>query len=123
MEKNTKKILIIENEKMVAHALEIELIHAGFKTHTVFSGEDGIELLKKESFSLILLDLIMPKMDGFMVLAILKVKKIKTPVIVLTNINQESDMEHAKEFGAKDFFIKSDTSIEKIVLRAKKLLK
>ena len=122
MKENTKKILIIEDEKSLAHALEIKLTHAGFKTQTVFTGEDGIELLKKESFSLILLDLIMPKMDGFMVLAILKVKKIKTPVIVLTNLSQESDVKHAREFGAKDFFIKSNTPLETIIFRVKELL-
>ena len=89
----------------------------------VYNGEDGIELLQKESFSLILLDLIMPKMDGFMVLAILKAKKNKTPVIVLTNLSQMNDIKRTKEFGAKDFFIKSNTPISTIVQRATALLK
>jgi DNA-binding response OmpR family regulator len=118
-----QKILIIEDERSLARALEIKLTHAGFKTHTVFNGEDAIELIKSESYSLILLDLIMPKMDGFMVLAILKVKKIKAPVIVLTNLSQDNDMKRAKDFGAKDFFIKSNTPISTIVLRATELLK
>lgn len=118
-----KKILIIEDEKSLARALELKLTFAGFKTKVVFNGEDGIEILNKESFDLILLDLIMPKMDGFMVLAILKAKKIKIPVLVLSNLSQDEDEKRAKEFGAKEFFIKSNTPIETIVLRIIELLK
>lgn len=121
--KISKKILIIEDEKPLARALELKLTHAGFQTKVVFNGEDGIEIINKESFSLILLDLVMPKMDGFTVLAILKVKKIKTPVIVLSNLSQEEDEKRAKEFGAKEFFIKSNTPIATVVLRIVELLK
>ncbi|MDO8482640.1 MAG: response regulator [bacterium] len=118
-----KKILIIEDEKSLARALELKLTHAGFETMVVFNGEDAVELLEKETFALILLDLIMPKMDGFTLLAILKVKKIKTPVMVLTNLSQQSDMRRTKEFGAKEFFIKSNTPIATIVERVVELLK
>ena len=121
--KISKKILIIEDEKSLARALELKLTFAGFKTKVVFNGEDGIELLRKESFALILLDLIMPKMDGFMVLAILKAKKNKIPVLVLSNLSQDEDEKRAKEFGAKEFFIKSNTPIATIVLRVTELLK
>jgi DNA-binding response OmpR family regulator len=121
--KKTKKILIIEDEKTLARALELKLTHSGFEVKTVFNGEDGIALLQDESFSLILLDLIMPKMDGFAVLEDLKAKKIKTPVMVLTNLSQENDVKRTKEFGAKEFFIKSNTPIVTIVERVIKLLK
>lgn len=119
----TKKILIIEDEKSLARALELKLTHEGFEATVIFNGEDAVELLKKESYDLILLDLIMPKMDGFTVLAILKVKKIKTPVIVLTNLSQQNDMRRTKEFGAKEFFIKSNTPIAAIAERVIELLK
>ena len=121
--KTSKKILIIEDEKPLARALELKLSHAGFESEVVFNGEDGIKLLNKKSFALILLDLIMPKMDGFTLLAMLKVKKIKTPVLVLSNLSQREDEKRAKEFGAKEFFIKSNTPIATIVLRATELLK
>ena len=119
----SKKILIIEDEKPLARALELKLTHAGFEAKVVFNGEDAIELLQKESYALILLDLIMPKMDGFTVLAILKVKKIETPVMILSNLSQEQDEKRAKEFGAKEFFIKSNTPIATIVERIIELLK
>ncbi|OHA61617.1 MAG: hypothetical protein A2556_00780 [Candidatus Vogelbacteria bacterium RIFOXYD2_FULL_44_9] len=118
-----KKILIIEDEKTLALALEMKLTRAGFEVKTVFDGEEGIALLQEEIFALILLDLIMPKMGGFMVLENLKIKKIKTPVMILTNLSQENDIKHTKEFGVKEFFIKSNTPIGTIVERVMKLLK
>ncbi len=100
-----KKILIIEDERPMARALELKLTHAGFETTSAPNGEKGIELIGEQTFSLILLDLIMPKMDGFKVLETLKEKKIKTPVMVLTNLSQEDDEKRAKALGAKEFFI------------------
>jgi DNA-binding response OmpR family regulator len=117
-----RKILIIEDEKTLARALELKLSHAGFAVTTVFNGEDAVALLLKESFSIILLDLIMPKMDGFAVLTILKENNIQTPVMVLSNLSQESDMKRTQELGAKDFFIKSNTPIATIVERVMRLL-
>ncbi|MEK7462118.1 MAG: response regulator [Patescibacteria group bacterium] len=121
--KIAQKILIIEDEKTLARALELKLSLSGFVVKTVFNGEAGIALLMKESFSLILLDLIMPKMDGFAVLTILKEKNIQTPVMVLSNLSQESDLRRTEEFGAKEFFIKSNTPIVTIVERVIELLK
>ena len=118
-----KKILIFEDEKPMAHALELKLKHAGFDAKAVFNGEDGIKLLQKEKFSLILLDLIMPKMNGFAVLEALKAQKIETPVIVLSNLSQEEDEKRAKALGVKEFFIKSNTPIVKIVERVAQFLK
>ena len=120
--KTPKKILIIEDEKSLARALELKLSHAGFAVTAVFNGEDGVALLLKESFSLILLDLLMPKMDGFGVLTILKEKNIRTPVMVLSNLSQEDDLKRTQELGAKDFFIKSNTPISTILERVNKLL-
>ena len=117
-----KKILIIEDEKTLARALELKLSLAGFAVTTVFNGEDGVALILNESFEAILLDLIMPKMDGFDVLIILKKNNIQTPVMVLSNLSQESDIKRTKELGAKDFFIKSNTPIATIVERVMKLL-
>lgn len=120
--KTPKKILIIEDEKTLARALELKLSHAGFAVTAVFNGEDGVALLLKESFSLILLDLLMPKMDGFGVLTILKEKNIRTPVMVLSNLSQEDDLKRTQELGAKDFFIKSNTPISTILEHVNKLL-
>jgi DNA-binding response OmpR family regulator len=118
-----KQILIIEDEKTLSRALAFKLSSAGFKVKAVFNGEDGVSLLEKETFDLILLDLIMPKMDGFAVLALLEEKKLKTPVVVLSNLSQQDDVKRTEAFGAKEFFIKSNTSIAVIVEKVIKFLK
>jgi len=121
--KNSKKILIIEDEKTLAKALELKLTSADINVRVVFNGEDGLSLLSKEAFDLILLDLIMPKMDGFQVLSVLKEWGIKTPVMILSNLSQQNDFKRAKEFGAKEFFIKSNTSLSTIADKVNKLLR
>ncbi len=121
--KITKKILIIEDEKTLARALELKLTRSGFSVSAVFNGVDGIKLAEQEFFDLILLDLIMPKVDGFAVLEALKKKEIKIPVMILTNLGRENDVKRTKEFDVKEFFIKSNTPIATIVERVIKLLK
>lgn len=117
-----KKIIIIEDEKTLARALEFKLKRLGFEVKVAFNGADGMTLLEKESFDIILLDLIMPTMDGFTVLANLRGKRIKTPVVVLTNLSQENDIERTKKFGVREFFIKSNTPIATIAGRVAELL-
>ena len=118
-----KKILIIEDEKPVARALELKLAHAGFEAMSASNGEEGLVMIEKDTFVLILLDLVMPKMDGFSVLEALKQKGIKTPVMILSNLSQEDDEKRAKALGAKEFFIKSNTPIATIVEKVAQFLK
>ena len=115
-----KKILIVEDEQAMAKALELKLDHAGFETEVVQNGEEALDLLGAESFDAIILDLIMPKMDGFDFLQQIKEKGITTPVIVASNLGQEEDIERAKALGAKDYFIKSNVSINEIVVKVAK---
>lgn len=113
--KKPKKILIVEDERPIAQALELKLTRSGLETKTVYDGEEAVKILKEEKFDLILLDLILPKRDGFVVLNDMKELNISTPVIVLTNLSQEEDFKRAKNLGAKDYFVKSDISLSKIV--------
>ncbi|OHA67086.1 MAG: hypothetical protein A3C82_02420 [Candidatus Wildermuthbacteria bacterium RIFCSPHIGHO2_02_FULL_47_12] len=105
----------MEDEKPMARALELKLTHAGFDVKAVLNGEEGMECVRKDTFALILLDLVMPQMDGFKVLEAIRKKKIKTPVAVLTNLSQEDDEKRARTLGAKEFFVKSNTPIATIV--------
>jgi DNA-binding response OmpR family regulator len=114
-----KKILVIEDEKPLARALELKLTHEGFLVTSAANGEIALSLLKTEKFSLIISDLIMPKMDGFQVLAFINENGIKTPVIILTNLSQAEDEKRVRALGASEFFIKSNTSIAKIVEHVK----
>src|SRR3989344_6007517 len=122
MPPETKKILIVEDEKPVAKALRLKLNQAGFETQEAGNGEEALAAIAKEKFDLILLDLVMPKMDGFAVLSTLKERNNQTPVVVTSNLSQEEDTRRAKEAGAKEFFVKSDVPIIEIVEHVKKML-
>jgi DNA-binding response OmpR family regulator len=115
-----KKILILEDEKPLAHALELKLTHEGFEVITTDNGEIGVSILQKEKFDLILSDLIIPGIDGFGILEIIKTKKINIPVIIMTNLNQEDDKQRAYDLGAVDFFVKSNSTLSEIVEAVKK---
>lgn len=117
-----KKVLVIEDDRPISKALELKLKHSGFDVKTIFDGESAIEILKKEKFDIILMDLVMPKIDGFGVLKDMQEKGNKTPVFVLTNLSQENDIDKVKKLGALEYFIKSDAPISKIIERVKKFL-
>jgi DNA-binding response OmpR family regulator len=119
-EATKKKILILEDEKPLAHALELKLTHEGFDIVTTDNGEMGISILQKEKFDLVLSDLIIPGIDGFGVLETIKTKKMNVPVIVMTNLNQEEDRKRAYDLGAVDFFVKSNSTLSEIVEAVKK---
>lgn len=115
-----KKILILEDEKPLAHALELKLTHEGFEVTTSDSGEVGVSLLEKEKFDLVITDLILPGVDGFGVLETMQSKKLHVPVMVMTNLNQEEDKKRAHDLGALDFFVKSNSTLSEIVEEVKK---
>lgn len=117
-----KKILIIEDEKPMAHALELKLKNNGFNVTVAFNGEDGLNFLEKEPFDFILLDLIMPKIDGFKVLEKLQAKKNSIPVIVLSNLSQDEDKKRAETLGARGYFIKSNITLKSIIENIKQIL-
>lgn len=121
MPNKIKKILICEDEKPIAKALVLKLNHEGFEAEAANDGEEALQILQSKQFDLILLDLIMPRIDGFGVLEKIKELKITTPVIVTSNLGQEEDLKRAKELGAVNYFIKSNTSLQEIVDGIKKL--
>ncbi len=118
-----KKILILEDEKPLARALELKLNSNGFNAKSVSNGEEGLLFLEKEeSVDFIICDLVMPKMDGFTFLKEIREKGVITPVLVLTNLSQKEDQEKIEELQPLGFFIKSDIPINKIVEYIKKSL-
>lgn len=116
-----KNILIVDDEKPLAHALELKLKHEGHSTFIASNGQECIDMLKKNTVDLILLDLIMPNMDGFQVLQALKNLNSNIPVFVLSNLSQPEDKTKALGLGAKKYFIKSNTPLSVIVDEIKQL--
>ena len=119
--KKIRKILVAEDEKPMSKALVLKLNNAGFETGTAFNGVEVLEKLKKEKYDLLLLDIIMPRMDGFSVLEKLKEQGKKIKVIVTSNLGQTEDFEKVKSLGANGHFVKSDTSLSEIVEYIKNL--
>jgi DNA-binding response OmpR family regulator len=113
--KSGKKILIVEDEKPLAHALELKMTHEGYETTVASTGEEGLKEATTGKYDLILLDLILPGMDGFSILEQMKAKKAKTVVIVLSNLGQEEDRKRAQEFGVKNYLVKSNVPLADIV--------
>lgn len=119
-EEAIKKILIIEDEKPLAHALVLKLSHEGYEVTATESGEEGLRFLAENAYDLVLTDLIIPGVDGFKILETIQEKKIKVPVMVMTNLNQEEDKQKAFDLGASDFFVKSNSPLSEIVENIKK---
>ena len=120
MAAQAKKVLIVDDEKPIARTLSIKLNAGGIETAIAEDGETALDLISKEKYDLIVLDLLLPKIDGFTVLGEIRKKGIKTPVSIITNLSQPEDIQRAKDLGANDYFISSDISITEIVEYIKK---
>jgi len=112
-----KTIVIVEDESVLLKALNIEVLNAGFEVLVAMDGKSGLNLIKANKPDLVLLDLLLPKMDGYAVLAALK-KDSKTkdiPVVILSNFGESENIEKAMELGAVDYFVKSSTDLGEVV--------
>ncbi len=110
-----KRILIVEDEKPLAHALELKMTHEGYETTVASTGKQGLEEASTGKYDLILLDLILPEIDGFAILDALKAKKLKPVIVVLSNLGQDEDRKKAEEFGVKNYLVKSNVPLADIV--------
>lgn len=114
MENNEKnpsakeKILIVEDEKALLDLLIAKLSKEGYIVNSANNGEDGYKLIKEWQPDLILLDIVMPKMNGYEVLEKMNEENIKTPVIIISNSGQPVEIEKTKKLGAVDHLIKTE---------------
>lgn len=117
MAENKKKILLIEDDKYIFRAYKDGLEHAGFEVIGASDGAEGVTEAKDKKPDLILLDLILPIKNGFEVLEEIKMDDTtkNIPVIILSNLGQESDVEKGNALGAEDYLIKSNYSMKEVV--------
>lgn len=120
-----KKILIIEDEENFQKTLSETLRKDGFEVFSALDGEQGIKMVKKELPNLVLLDLILPKKDGFEVLREMKADAIlgKIPVIVLTNLEGGQDIERVLSLGARTYLVKANYSLQEVVGKIEEIFK
>lgn len=116
------RILIVEDEKTLAHALSLKVEQAGFTTHIAATGKEGLQEALTGAYDAILLDLMLPEIDGFAVLEALKKAKCTAPVIVLTNLGQDEHRQRAKALGAAEYLVKADTPIAVILRKIKEVM-
>ncbi|PIR73885.1 MAG: response regulator [Candidatus Moranbacteria bacterium CG10_big_fil_rev_8_21_14_0_10_35_21] len=121
----SKKILVIEDEIYLQNTLSEFLENEKFVVAKALDGEKGLEMAKSEKPDLILLDIVLPKKNGYEVLdEIKKDEKTKNiPVILLTNLESPEDIEKAFEKGASTYLVKSNYKLEDIVEKIKETLK
>lgn len=105
-----KKILIIEDEHSLVDLLVTKLSKEGYDVESAYDGEEGYKKVSKFQPDLILLDIVMPKMDGYEVLEKLNMEGIKIPVIIISNSGQPVEIEKTKKLGAVDHLIKTEFS-------------
>jgi DNA-binding response OmpR family regulator len=119
-----KKIMIIEDDRFLSSLMKARLEKEGLAVAQAFDGEEAMLALKQELPVLIILDLIMPKVTGFEVLQMISITPglDKVPVVILTNLAQDSDIQKARELGAKEYFVKVKVSIDDLVGRIKTLV-
>ncbi len=122
MDKTRKKtILIAEDDEHISKVYEIKLAKEGFVTSLARDGEEAIEKIIAEKPDLVLLDLMLPKKDGFGVLE--DIKKIPAlahiPIIVLSNLGQQVDQDRAMALGAREYIVKVNHPIQEVIDKVK----
>lgn len=124
MAEGERRILLAEDDRFLRKAAEARLRQGGFTVLAAVDGEEALRLARAETPDLVLLDLIMPKIQGFEVLKALKADPATAsiPVIVLSNLGQERDVQRAMELGAVAYFIKAHLSLHELVQRVSEVL-
>ena len=125
MSTKNASILLVEDDELLSQMYKTKLSHDGFKVKTALDGEVGYAEIEKGSFDVVLLDVIMPKLDGFGVLEKMKTndKTKEVPVIMLTNLGQDEDIEKGKSLGAFDYLIKANLTPQQVSDKIKDVLK
>ncbi|MEF8847430.1 MAG: response regulator [Candidatus Paceibacterota bacterium] len=118
-----QKILIIEDDKFLRQLVSRKLSKQDFEIAEAVDGESGLEKVKEVNPDLVLLDLILPGMDGFEVLSEIKddPETSSVPVVILSNLGQKDEIEKGLQMGAEDYLVKAHFTLGEIVEKIKKV--
>ena len=125
MPETKKHILIVEDERALSHALDITLKKEGYDITIANDGEEGLRRIQEYPFDLVLLDLIMPRMDGLTLLKIAKEQgksSASIPIMVLSNLGQTEDQKTAMALGAVQYLVKANSPFPKVLSTIKAVL-
>jgi DNA-binding response OmpR family regulator len=120
-----KTILIVEDDKFLRELIVKKLKDEGYQTAEAVDGEEALEVVKKAFPDLILLDLILPGIDGFEVLKQIKAESSLSsiPVIILSNLGQQEEVDRGMKLGAADYLVKAHFTPGEIIEKIKNILK
>lgn len=121
---NTIKVAIVEDDTFLAGMYEQKFRMEQMNPLMAYDGEAGLELVRKEKPDMVLLDIMMPKMDGWEVLQALRADPStkSIPVIMLTNLGQKEDVDLALKYGANDYLIKAHFNPQEVIDRVRQLV-
>lgn len=119
-----KTILLVEDDEFLAELYGTKLSLEGYEVLLANDGEKGLKMIKEKKPNLILLDIILPKMDGFEILKAMKLEKTvkDIPVILLTNLSQKDEVKKGLDLGAKDYLIKAHFMPSEVVKKIKETI-
>jgi DNA-binding response OmpR family regulator len=119
-----RRVLLAEDDRFLRRAAEARLRRHGLEVLTAVDGEEALRIARAERLDLVLLDVVMPKLEGFEVLKLLKEDEATAsiPVIILSNLGQERDVAQAKALGAVAFLVKAHLSLQDLVDRVDAVL-
>lgn len=119
-----KKLLIVEDDTFLAQAYAMAFDGTGIDVSIAKDGQDALDQLRATAPDAVVLDLLLPKIDGFGVLSAMKAdeKLKKVPVIIASNLGQQTDIDKGKALGANDYIVKSSTSMSDVTNKVKALL-
>ncbi|MBI1975239.1 MAG: response regulator [Parcubacteria group bacterium] len=124
MSEEKKTILVVEDDVFLMNLLTMKLRREGFEVAQAFDGVEAVEQATRLRPALILLDLVLPKKNGFEVLQEIgqDPQLGQVPIVVISNLGQESDIARGKELGAVDYYVKARLSIDDLIKRVKELI-
>lgn len=119
-----KKILVVEDDKFLRELIAQKLLKEGYDIVQAVDGEKGLKSVKDEKPDLVLLDLILPGIDGFEVLAKVKEDPVLSavPIIILSNLGQKEDIERGLKMGANDYLIKAHFTPSEIIEKVRSVI-
>lgn len=119
-----KKILLIEDDKFLRELMNKKLVTMGYDVVAAADGESGLAMIKETKPDVVLLDLILPGINGFEVLEKAKSDPdtANVPVIILSNLGQSEDIERGLKLGAKDFLVKAHFTPQEIINKLKAIV-
>jgi DNA-binding response OmpR family regulator len=117
------KVLVVEDDKFLMSAYRAKLERSGYEVHMASDGDEALTVLETLVPDIILLDLVMPRKDGFATLGELRQREAlkSVPVIVASNLGQKEDIDKATGLGATDYIIKSDLSMDDLISKIEKV--